>query len=487
MNKILLMSAQATPPKRVGLAYWMQQVLQQADKVADGFKPDPLHDLRTSLRRCRSMADGLMVFDAHPVWKKMKKAGKQLFQSMGAMRDTHVLTEWVEKLAPQGDVSGRALLDFLNRQEQELRVVAASALQQFDKAKWSSWTEYLSSRGARIPLDSPVFAHLALERWHEARALHRRALRNRSNVSFHALRIGIKRFRYTVENFLPGLHGFWSEDLKELQDALGDVHDLDVLWSTALNIKAFPDAQSKGWWHSRLREERQKCLEKYRGKMVGRDSLWAVWRAGLPKDEQLRALGLKRLEIWSSLLDPNVPHSRHVARLAVKLFDGLENGIHPGKRERYRYILEAAALMHDVGRSKTNKGHHKESARLIRKLNSPLGWTTDEMRLAALVARYHRGALPSETQNSFSVLPKTTKRIVQLLGGILRLACACDWQYDAQIRHVNVESSNPVLRLRAHGYTEATPLAEHLAAARHLLEIAYQRPVFILPAESRVA
>ncbi len=58
-----------------------------------------------------------------------------------------------------------------------------------------------------------------------------RRLRNRSAVAYHQLRIGIKRFRYTVENFLPERHQQWSRDLRDLQDALGEVHDFDVLWA----------------------------------------------------------------------------------------------------------------------------------------------------------------------------------------------------------------------------------------------------------------
>ena len=65
-------------------------------------------------------------------------------------------------------------------------------------------------------------------------------MRNRSQVAFHSLRIGIKRFRYIVENFLPVEHKAWSNDLKEIQDLLGEVHDLDVLWSTAVSCHVFP-------------------------------------------------------------------------------------------------------------------------------------------------------------------------------------------------------------------------------------------------------
>jgi hypothetical protein len=71
------------------------------------------------------------------------------------------------------------------------------------------------------------------------------------------------------------------------------------------------------------------------------------------------------------------------------------------------------------------------------------------------------------------------------MAGILRLACACDRQHDNQIRRMHVESSNPVLTVRAEGYAETTALAEHLAAARHLLEMACRRPVLVLPFQAR--
>ena len=474
----------AITEKGIGLAYWMQAALDLSEKVAANFASDPVHDLRTALRRCRSLADGIRVFDPDPGWKKMRRSGKLLFSSLGELRDIHVMREWVERLAPSGDTSGKALDAFLAAQEEKAKAAAAIALEHFDRKQWRFWASELPRRSARIPVDSPLLAHLALERWQEAYELHRQALRNRSQVAFHRLRIGLKRFRYTLENFLPGWYGRWGEDLKKLQDLLGDVHDLDVLWQTAVRMKVFPDASSRKHWRGRIIEERRERLDSYRGKMVGKQSLWPVWRSSLPPADQLRSLALERLQVWASFLDPRISHAEHVAQLASQLFDGLppEGILRPPKREIFRDILCAAAYLHDVGRSKTNKGHHKASARLIRKMGPPLGWSSDEMYTAAAVARYHRGALPRETHSRFAALPAVKQRVVELLGGILRLACACDWQHDNRIRRISVEAPDPVLRIRAEGYSEYTALAEHLAGARHLLELACHRPVFILPA-----
>ena len=115
------------------------------------------------------------------------------------------------------------------------------ALAEFDRKQWQRWSRSLPRRMARFRPGSLVFRHLALERWTEAHRLHRQALRSGSPAAFHRLRIGIKRFRYIVENFLPDQHAAWSDDLKHMQDVLGEIHDLDVLWPTAVRANVFPD------------------------------------------------------------------------------------------------------------------------------------------------------------------------------------------------------------------------------------------------------
>jgi len=471
------------PRKKAGLALWMERVLEECERASLDFSADPVHDLRVALRRCRSVADGLRVMDPDPAWKQMKKAGRQLFRELGELRDVQVMEEWVRHLGDPADPVAITLLQFLAAREAHLKQQAAVALQEFNRKQWRKWIASLPRRAARVRAGSALFKHLALERWAEAHELHRNALRNRSHIAFHSLRIGLKRFRYIVENFLPEQHVAWSDDLKELQDMLGEVHDLDVLWATALQVNAFPDADSRAKWHSRIIEERTRRIDNYRAKMVGKNSLMQVWRAQLPVGRQIESAALSRLKFWASFLDPDFKHSNHVTHLALQLYDGLPNRRAVGVPEPAdeRSILEVASLMHDVGRCKKEKAHHKLTYKLIKRLTPPLSWSNEKIHLTAVVARYHRGALPRAGQKTLNGISPDQKPIVFRLAGILRLANAFDSQADGHVQCLQVRQQNGFLEIAAQGYSPRDRTAETIAAARHLLETVYDQPIMIKP------
>ena len=530
--------------RTTGLRYWMLRVLEECDNVSADFGSDPVHHLRVSLRRCRSLADALMALDPDPDWKAMKKAGKRLFQRLGELRDIHVMEEWVEKLdpmkgrtqeesesasvgrtpfeasyasiaingAPPSIAAGpaQALCKILSAREQEQQREAKAALEEFDRKQWRQWSKALPPRAARIRPGSVLFKHLALERWIEARNLHSRALRNRSQSALHALRIGIKRFRYIVENFLPAEHKDWSDDLKEMQDLLGEVHDLDVLWTTAVSCHIFSDEHSRQLWQKRILSERTKRIDRYRARMTGPNSLWHVWRAGLPQGKQIQELATRRMKLWASGLDPDFPHSERVASLALQLYDGLLASMWQPALDSVssRSSLLAAALLHDVGKSQGEKGHHKTSLDLICKHGNPLGWKEADLQRAAIVARFHRGSLPTRKHKSLrDLLPDEQKATIQL-AAILRLANALDASHDGNIRRIQVEKGQPkngpakprtnrsrrisgfllksptlapnqALVIAAEGYSPFGPSAQAIAAERHLLETVLRRPVVL--------
>jgi CHAD domain-containing protein len=483
MSATPVVAASRNAAKKAGLALWMERVLEECDRTGADLAADPVHDLRVALRRCRSLADGLLVMDPNPAWKEMKRAGKRLFSQLGDLRDAQVMEEWVHRFGQPNDPVTSILLQFLAGREAQLKQQAALALQEFDRKQWRRWIASLPRRAARMRMGSPLFKHLALERWTEAYELHRRALRNRSQLAFHRLRIGLKRFRYIVENFLPEQHAAWSDDLKELQDLLGEVHDLDVLWATALRINALPDDDTRSRWHARIIEERSRRIEKYRQKMLGQSSLWRVWRAELPIGKQIESAALSRLKLWASFLDPDFKHSIHVARLALQLYDGLPVRHRPADSEAgdHRSILQVAALLHNVGRSKNEKGHHKATYNLIQGLTPPLSWSEEKIRLAGIVARYHRGALPGAGQKTLVGLTPGRRQTVLQLAGILRLASAFDSERNGRIQRLEVREQNGFLLVAAQGYSARDSMAESVAAARHLLEVVYRRPVMVKP------
>lgn len=471
------------PPQQsrpVGFAHWMERVLEECHRASEDLAPDPVHDLRVALRRCRSMADGLMAIDPDPAWKAMKKAGKRLFGSLGELRDVQVMTEWVQKLGPAEDPETMALLSLLASREQEQKIRATEALRSFDTHQWRRWSRELPRRAMRIKPGSVVFQHLALERWTEAYTLHRKALRHQSQVALHQLRIGIKRFRYIVENFLPEQHEAWNSDLKEMQDVLGDIHDLDVLWATAVQVNAFLSEESRQRWHNVVQEARERRLGRYRERMLGAGSLWRVWRAALPKGEQVQEAAAARLKLWASFLDPDFAHSQRVAGLANQLFDGLSRlGLGPSCPNRdLRSILQAAALSHDVGKSRHEKGHHKTSYRLLRRLPPPLGWTEKDFQLAATVARFHCGSLPQPHHKAIRGLSLEDKKVALYLAGILRFANALDSPRTTSPQ-LHVEQKNGALLVTSSGYSPWTSAAENTAAARYLLEVVLRKPILI--------
>ncbi|MGZ4815612.1 MAG: CHAD domain-containing protein [Terriglobales bacterium] len=463
---------QQNKPER-GLRCWMERVVKEAEKAGKAFEADPVHDLRVAIRRCRSMADGFRMLDPHPAWKKMRKAGKAVFSALGNLRDAQVQMEWVQKLGAEGDPVREKLMAHFQQREQELKAAAGTALAAFDTKQWLAWADTLEPRVERIPVGGEAFQVIALERWIEAHRLHGVAMRNRSATTLHAVRIGIKKFRYIVENFLPDLHDAWIRDLKAMQDVLGEIHDLDVLAATARQIRAYTNPEERTRWRNVIVTERKARLEKYRAKMLGRHSLWTEWREGLPSGEKLRQAILKKFEVWAFLREDDHLHTEGVLDIGLKLFDFLSGEkLLPAmdfEGVSQRDLLTVAVLGHEAGRLESGK-HHKAVVKVFEKLDVPPGWSALHLRIAGLVARYHRGAPPSDGHSEYRTLRKSAKNVVNRLAGVIRLADALDRARNGIGGEVVIGRNHDSVVLSAWGLPERTKEAEKIAAARHLLE-----------------
>lgn len=266
--------------RTTGLQGWMERVPDEVGRVRQDWDPDAVHDLRVALRRCRTMADALREVYPDPGWRRIRKNTAELFHLLGELRDTQVKRAWAKKLGTPGDPVRRHMLRLLSAEEKTHKKAAAEALDNFDRKSWRKLTRKLASKACFFPLESVVFQRQALARLNEAVELHQKARKRPSSLAWHRLRIGIKQFRYIVENFLPQRYELWSEDLKAMQDLLGDLHDLDVLRSQIRRQAERFDSALMKQWLEKLDHERKARLDEFRAKTANGNSPWIVWRAG---------------------------------------------------------------------------------------------------------------------------------------------------------------------------------------------------------------
>lgn len=112
-------------------------------------------------------------------------------------------------------------------------------------------------------------------------------------------------------------------------------------------------------------------------------------------------------------------HAQLIAALSLQVFDQTQTIHRFGPHERM--LLEYAALMHDVGRHISFERHEQHSHYIIRH-GDLLGFTTEEIDLMAIIARFHRKAKPKPRHREIAALAPLQQRMVTLHAGILRLA-----------------------------------------------------------------
>jgi exopolyphosphatase/guanosine-5'-triphosphate,3'-diphosphate pyrophosphatase len=191
-------------------------------------------------------------------------------------------------------------------------------------------------------------------------------------------------------------------------------------------------------------------------------------RAGTPGDwrESVRALG------QACHYEP--AECEHVAGLAVSLFDSLAelHGYGAGDRR----LVEAAALLRNVGQHVSYEKHHIHSYHLIRHAHLP-GFSPREIELLANLARYHRRSLPRKRHPNFARLSREDRERVRRLGGIVRFVDGLDRSHRRRVRGLSVRLDRSAVPPTLHVTLEAEePVEIELWGAeqkRDLLELAF--------------
>ena len=116
-------------------------------------------------------------------------------------------------------------------------------------------------------------------------------------------------------------------------------------------------------------------------------------------------------------------HSRHVARLALELFDQTRE-LH-GMDDEDRELLEYGALLHDIGEHVAHEGHDRHAAYLVHHGNLR-GLTPATITVLTGLVRWHRRGDPKSNDDLVGKLDPEQRDRVRRLAALLRIADGLD-------------------------------------------------------------
>ncbi|MBN1246861.1 MAG: CHAD domain-containing protein [Anaerolineae bacterium] len=205
----------------------------------DGTDPEELHDMRVATRRMRTAFWIAEPYLDNDVLKRVRKGLSQTATVLGAVRDMDVFRDYTMAYLAEAQLSASdfALLfhvwdvEYIGRRNDMLAHLSSKAYAKFKKAFWDQLRAGMPEK-ARARRASDLVPVIVQERL--TTVLNHGALVATEGLplaTYHALRIDVKRLRYTLEFFRDILGPTAREAItamEALQDFLGDLQDARV-------------------------------------------------------------------------------------------------------------------------------------------------------------------------------------------------------------------------------------------------------------------
>src|SRR5256885_13436621 len=147
-------------------------------------------------------------------------------------------------------------------------------------------------------------------------------------------------------------------------------------------------------------------------------------------------------------------HAEHVRELSIMLFDSLQPVHHLPSESRV--LLEAGALLHDVGHTVSHRGHHKHGEYLALNGDIPALEGRERVIVAALVRYHNRKSEPAGHHTAYSSLNNSDKRIARRLAAILRIAEALDHSHRQRVTNLTAAFQRGAVGLQVIARGDAT-------------------------------
>jgi exopolyphosphatase/guanosine-5'-triphosphate,3'-diphosphate pyrophosphatase len=250
-----------------------------------------------------------------------------------------------------------------------------------------------------------------------------------NNISFIKNNRSASKTRYTDRKFLKGF--LRNITKKTIQERINSIKNLepkraDIILPAAIFIDKILDIAGKSGFYT------------LSGGLRSGLTIETINKMGIVLDFQKTKsnLRLSRLMDIGKKFNFEKKHAVWVKKLALIIFEKTKNLHNLGEKEKR--VLEAAALLHDIGNYISYSKHHKHSYYLV-KNSDFIGYSQEEIELIANIARYHRKSLPKSTHENFIILKNEEQNLVKILSGILRIADALDRTHESKIKDIEIE------------------------------------------------
>ena len=159
-------------------------------------------------------------------------------------------------------------------------------------------------------------------------------------------------------------------------------------------------------------------------------------------DESASELVLNSARALAARYHAESRHTDHVCYLAGRLYDELKKP--QSLNAEHKILLQAAAILHEVGAFISSRAHHKHTYYIV--ANSEIfGFDPRELEIVAQVARYHRRSRPKSSHIEYIRLSREQKMIVNKLAAILRVADALDVSRTQNVKNFACSMENDEL------------------------------------------
>ena len=140
-------------------------------------------------------------------------------------------------------------------------------------------------------------------------------------------------------------------------------------------------------------------------------------------------------------------HAAAVEANSLLIFDSLRK-VH-GFSRRERRLLQAAAILHDIGKFVNSKYHDQYSCHLLMDSNL-IDLSRSDTALVANIARYHSGAVPSMSHAEWAELTPQERLTVSKLTAILRIADGLDRSHKQKFSDIECKLQDSDLVIVGH-------------------------------------